>query len=173
MDGFEAAGNVLAGIRTILGSVKAGVVIRKGAPEPDISSAESLKAAILAADFIVYNVATSGQYIVQMMEKLGVAEAISDKVVTVPNGSGVMMHLAESPIENEIGFGQLTEIRVHEDRGIAVKLVGALPAGVENVTTYCAGVFAGAADPEAAKQLVAFMASAEGQALCRASGLEP
>ena len=173
MDAFEAARNVVPGIRTILGSVKAGVVVRKGAVEPDISTVESLKAAILAADSIVYNVATSGQYIVQMMEKLGVADAIKDKVVTVPNGAGVMMHLAESLVANEIGFGQLTEIRVHEDRGIAVKLVGALPAGVENVTTYCAGIFAKADDPDAAKGLVAFMASAEGQALCRASGLEP
>jgi len=173
MDAFEAAGNVVPGVRTILGSVKAGVVVRKGAPEPDISSAGSLKAAILAADSVVYNVATSGQYIVQMMEKLGVAEAIRDKVVTVPNGSGVMMHLADSDIENEIGFGQLTEIQVHVDRGVPVKLVGALPAEAENVTTYCAGLFAKAADPEAAKALVAFMASDEGQQICRASGLAP
>ena len=173
MDAFEAAGKLLPDIRTILGSVKAGVVVREGAQAPDISSAEALKAAILAADSIVYNVATSGQYIVQMMETLGVAEAIKDKVITVPNGSAVMMHLADSSVANEIGFGQLTEIRIHEDRGIAVKQVGALPAGVENVTTYCAGIFANAADPAAAKDLVAFMASARGQALCRASGLEP
>ena len=173
MDAFEAAGNVLSGIRTVLGSVKAGVVVRDGATVPDISSAETLKAAILAAESVVYNLATSGQYIVEMMEKLGVADAIKDRVITVPNGSAVMMYLADSSLTNEIGFGQLTEIRIHEDRGIAVKLVGALPAPVENVTTYCAGIFANAADPEAAKALVAFMASAEGQSLCRASGLEP
>jgi molybdate transport system substrate-binding protein len=173
MDAFESAGNVLPDIRCVLGSVKAGVVVRKGAPEPDLSTAETLKAAILAADSIVYNVATSGQYIAQMMDKLGVANAITDRVVTVPNGSAVMMHLADSPIANEIGFGQLTEIRVHEDRGVAVHLVGALPAEVENVTTYCAAVFAKAADPEAAKELVAFMATEEGQSICRASGLEP
>lgn len=173
MDAFEAGGNVLPGIRAMLGSVKAGVVVRKNAPDPDISSVEALKAAILAAGSVVYNVATSGQYIVQMMDRLGIADAIRDKVTTVPNGSAVMMHLADSDIENEIGFGQLTEIRLHEDRGVAVKLVGALPAGVENVTTYCAGVFADAADPDAAKALVAFMASDEGQDLCRLSGLEP
>jgi molybdate transport system substrate-binding protein len=173
MDEFEAAGNVVPGIRQIVGSVKAGVVVREGAPAPDISSAESLKAAILAADSVVYNEATSGQYIVQMMKRLGIAETITDKVTTVPNGSAVMMHLAESTNENEIGFGQLTEIRVHEDRGVAVKLVGALPAAVENITTYCAAVFATAADPEAAKQLVAFIGSPEGQAICRATGLEP
>lgn len=173
MDAFEAAGKVVPGIRSVLGSVKAGVVIRKGAAVPDISSAESLKAAILAADSIVYNEATSGQYIVQMMENLGVAEGIRDRVTTVPNGSAVMMHLAESDVENEIGFGQLTEIRLHEDRGVAVELVGALPDEIGNVTTYCAAVFAGAEDPEAAKALVEFMGSPDGQAICRATGLAP
>jgi len=173
MDAFEAAGNVVPGIRATLGSVKAGVVIRKGAAVPDISSAESLKAAIRAAESVVYNEATSGQYIVQLMEQLGVANAIRDKVTTVPNGSAVMMHLADSTVENEIGFGQLTEIRVHEDRGIAVELVGALPDEIGNVTTYCAAVFAGAEDPDAAKALVDFMASPDGQAICRASGLAP
>ncbi len=173
MDEFEAAGNVVPGTRKVLGSVKAGVVIRDGAPAPDISSVDSLKAAMLAADAVVYNEATSGQYIVQMIKQLGLTEAMADKVTTVPNGSAVMMHLAESTIENEIGFGQLTEIRVHEDRGVAVKLVGALPAEVENVTTYCASVFAKAADPEGATQLVEFMGSPEGQAICRATGLEP
>lgn len=172
MDGFESACQVLSGIRTIVGSVKAGVVIREGARVPDISTAETLKAAILAAESVVYNVATSGQYIVQMMGRLGVADEIEDRVTTVPNGSGVMMHLADSPLENEIGFGQLTEIRVHEDRGIAVSLVGALPKELENVTTYCASVFAKADCPDEAKALVAFMATDEGQKICRASGLE-
>lgn len=172
MDAFEAEGSVLPGIRSIVGSVKAGVVVRAGAKEPDLSSADSLKAAILAADSIVYNVATSGQYIVQMMDGLGVAEAIEAKVTRVPNGSGVMMHLAGSKIENEIGFGQLTEIRVHEDRGIAVKLVGALPKELENVTTYCAAVFARAADPETAQELVAFMGTDRGRDICQATGLE-
>ena len=173
MDKFEAAGNIVPGIREIVGSVKAGVVVGAGAPAPDISSPESLKAAILAADSVVYNEATSGQYIVQMMKTLGIAEAITDKVTTVPNGSAVMMHLAESSVENEIGFGQLTEIRVHEERGVAVKLVGPLPDTLENVTTYCAAVFAKAADPETAKELVEFIGSREGQAICRATGLEP
>lgn len=172
MDAFEAGGQVVPAFRTIVGSVKAGVVIRDGARVPDISSADSLKAAILAADSVVYNVATSGQYIVQMMDRLGVTDAIKDRVTTVPNGSGVMMHLADSPLDNEIGFGQLTEIRVHEDRGIAVNLVGALPVELENVTTYCAAIFAKAEQPDAAKAFVDFMATDEGRDICIASGLE-
>lgn len=172
MDEFEAAGKVVPGIRAIVGSVKAGVVIRDGASVPDISSAATLKAAMLAADKVVYNEATSGQYIVQMIDRLGIAEAIAEKVTTVPNGAAVMTHLAESSGRNEIGFGQLTEIRVQEDLGVAVKLVGALPKALENVTTYCAAVFAGAADPETASRFVAFIGTPEGQAICRATGLE-
>ena len=80
IDAFEADGSIVPGTLTPVGSVKAGVVIRNGAAIPDLSSADSLKDAILAAQSIVYNVATSGQYIVQMMEKLGVAEAIEDRV---------------------------------------------------------------------------------------------
>ena len=169
---FEADGKVVPGTFTPVGSVKAGVVVRDGAAIPDLSSAESLKQAILAAESIVYNVATSGQYIVQMMDRLGVAEAIEDRVTRVPNGAGVMLHLADSAIGNEIGFGQLTEIRVHEGRGLPVRLVGALPKEIENVTTYAAAVFGEAADADAARALVAFMGSDEGKAICRASGLE-
>jgi molybdate transport system substrate-binding protein len=172
IDAFEADGSIVPGTLTPVGSVKAGVVIRNGAAIPDLSSADSLKDAILAAQSIVYNVATSGQYIVQMMEKLGVAEAIEDRVTRVPNGAGVMLHLADSEIENEIGFGQLTEIRVHEDRGLPVRLVGALPKELENVTTYAAAVFGKAADDAGARALVAFMGSDEGRAICQASGLE-
>jgi molybdate transport system substrate-binding protein len=172
MDEFEAEGRVLPGIRSVVGSVKAGVVVWDGAPDPDISSADSLKAALLAADSVVYNVATSGTYIVGMIDRLGIADAIEDRVVRVPNGSGVMKHLAESGNPGAIGFGQLTEIRVHENRGVAVRLVGALPKELENVTTYCAAVFGKAADPAGAKALVEFMGSDEGRRLCLASGLE-
>jgi len=172
MDAFEAEGRVMPGIRATVGSVKAGVVVWDGAPDPDISSAESLKAALLAADSVVYNVATSGAYIVKMIDRLGIAEAIEDKAVRVPNGSGVMLRLAEAKNPGAIGFGQLTEIRVHEDRGVAVRLVGALPKELENVTTYCAAVFGRAGDPDGARALVEFMGADEGRRLCVASGLE-
>ncbi len=172
MDEFERDGRVVPGIRSVVGSVKAGVVVRKGARIPDISSAESLRAEILAADSIVYNIATSGAYIVRMMARLGVADAIESRVTRVPNGAGVMLHLAGSAIGNEFGFGQLTEIRVHEERGVNVALVGPLPRELANVTTYCAAVFADAADPETARALVEFMGGEEGREICRSTGLE-
>jgi molybdate transport system substrate-binding protein len=108
MDGFEQAGQVVPGKRVVIGAVRAGVVVRDGAPEPDISTANSLKAAILMADSIVYNKASSGQYIARMMENFGLTDAIRDKITLVANGAAVMKFLAESRAGNEIGFGQIT-----------------------------------------------------------------
>ena len=167
---FEQEGRTVVGACGVVGSVKAAVVVRRNAPEPDISSAETLKKALLEAGSVVYNTATSGIYIEKLMQRLGVAEAIRDKTVRVPNGAAVMTHLAESGVENEIGFGQATEIRLHEDRG--VQLVGPLPKEIENITTYAAALLTHADAAEAARTLVEFMGSPEGRRIFAATGVE-
>ncbi|MDX1486251.1 MAG: substrate-binding domain-containing protein, partial [Alphaproteobacteria bacterium] len=72
--GFEAARLTVPGAATVIGSIKAGVVVRVGAQVPDISSADSLKQALLAARSIVRNEASSGLYIARMIETLGIAD---------------------------------------------------------------------------------------------------
>lgn len=167
---FEQAGRTVVGTCSTVGSVKAAVVVRSGAPEPDISTAEALKRALLESGSVVYNTATSGVYIEKLMQRLGVAEAIRDRIVRVPNGAAVMSHLAGSGIENEIGFGQATEIRLHEDRGVT--LVGPLPREIENITTYAAAVSSHARAAAAARALVAFMAAPEGRRIFVETGVE-
>ena len=168
---FAEAGHVVSGSGPILGSVKAAVAIRNGANEPDLSSAENLKQALLAADSIVYNVASSGQYIHSMIEKMGIAEEVEDRVVRTKTGSAVMEHLDRSDLTNEIGFGQATEIQVQIGNGLDVKLLGALPAEVEKISTYGSALLARADDNQAARDLLDFMASDEGQAICKSTGL--
>lgn len=168
---FAEAGHVVGGSGPVLGSVKAAVTIRNGANEPDISSAENLKQALLAADSIVYNVASSGQYIHSMIEKMGIAEEVADRVVRTKTGSAVMEHLDRSGLANEIGFGQATAIQVQIDKGLDVKLLGTLPAEVEKISTYGSALLAGAADNREARDLLDFMASDEGRAICKSTGL--
>ncbi len=168
---FEAQGRTIAGVRTVIGSIKAGVVVRVGAEVPDISSAETLKQALLDAQSLVRNEASSGLYIAGMFEKLGIAEAVTAKTVCLSTGAGVLDHLAQSVITNEIGFGQLTEIRRLESEG-RIKLVGALPAEVENITTYGAAPLVGAGDVDAASDYVRFLESAEAREILVASGVE-
>lgn len=170
MDGFEADGKIVAGTRVRLGDIKAAVVVRDGAYEPDISTAELLKQEILDTDSLVYNKASSGQYIEKMIEALGIADAVRDKTLRTDSGAGVMEHLAKSSIEREIGFGQLTEIRVHDGRG--THLVGALPEGVSNITTYDAALLSEATEPNLSKGFIEFLATAEARAFFRRSGVE-
>ena len=168
---FAEAGHVVSGSGPILGSVKAAVVIRNGANEPDLSSAENLKQALLAADSIVYNVASSGQYIHSMIENMGIAGEVADRVVRTKTGAAVMEHLDRSDLTNEIGFGQATAIQVQIDKGLDVKLLGTLPAEVENISTYGSALLARADHNREAKDLLDFMASDEGRAICKSTGL--
>ena len=160
----------VAGIGAVVGSVKAGVAVRAGAPAPDLSSVESFTEALRAAQSLVYNEASSGQYIAQLMDRLGLTEELAAKTLRLPTGAAVMGHLAESAVEREIGFGQLTEIRLHLDLGL--ELVGPLPEAIGKTTTYGAGLLAVARAPKPTKALIEFMASPEGRRIFVNTGVE-
>lgn len=166
---FEDAGATVAGTAVPVGSVKAGVAVRAGAPVPDISSAAAFEQALLAADEVVYNEASSGRYIADLLKRLGLLDALRDKTVLVPNGAAAMKYLAGSS-GAVIGFGQIPEIRRFTDEGVA--LVGPLPEPLGKTTGYAAGLLAGAASPDAARALLDFMASPEARRLCAEAGLE-
>lgn len=167
---FEAKGLTVAGIAAVVGSVKAGVAVRAGAPAPDLSSVESFIAALKAARSLVYNEASSGQYIAQLIDRLGLTEDLAVKTLRLPTGAAVMRHLAESAVEREIGFGQLTEIRLHLDLGL--ELVGPLPEAIGKTTTYGAGLLSAARAPEPTKALIEFMAAPEGRRIFVNTGVE-
>lgn len=165
-----AGGKVIRGTETVVGSVTAGVAVREGVTPPDISSVGALKASLLAADAVLYNTASSGQHIADMIERMGIAEQIDSKTERFPNGAGVMVRLAEGKAPREIGFGQITEIRRFEGGGVS--LVGPLPIEVGKKTTYAAVLLAGAAAVEPARALLAYMDTAEARQIHAEAGLE-
>ncbi len=171
MKDFEANGQVIKGTPVVAGSVMAGVVVKDGAKEPDISSADTLKQAILDAEGLVYNKASSGIYIEKMIDGLGVADQVRDKTTRTPTGGGVMEHLIESESTNEIGFGQITEIMVFKGRG--THLVGPLPKELENLTTYAGAVLSDADTPDPAKEFVSFLSTPTAKAAFEATGVTP
>ena len=164
-----ARGHVEGGTEVIVGSVTAGVAVREGVPLPDISSVEAFKAALLAADSVLYNRASSGQHIADMIERLGMSEELAARTELFANGSSVMVRLAEGKAPCEIGFGQITEIRRFENGGVS--LVGPLPAEVGKKTTYAAGLLAGAA-AASARTLLAYMDTGEARRIYIEAGLE-
>ncbi len=158
MQTFEKDGRIVAGTLVVIGSVQAGVAVRDGVPNPDISTPDAFRAAVLGAKSLVCNEASSGIYIIELMERLGIAREAAAKMTRLPSGSAVLQHLAESDAVDEIGFGQIPEIRRFDGKG--VKLVGPLPREIGKVTTYAAGVLSRALAPEAAAAFVRFLATA-------------
>jgi len=161
-------GKILADGQMHLGRVGVGVVVREGAPLPDISSTQALKSSLIAAEAVVYNTASSGTYIDGMLKKLGVFDEIQGKLVRLWDGTAVMHHLMEGKIK-EFGFGGITDILLYRDRGL--RLVGPLPAEIQNYANYSAAVIAAAPNAEGAKSFMAYLASPEGRALFLANGI--
>jgi len=163
------AGNVSAQTRTPLGRVGVGVVVRTGASNPDVSSVDALKRALLGADSVVYNTASSGLYLEKLFDKMGIGAQLKAKTTRYPNGAQVLEHVIKGK-GNEIGFGAITEIRQYEPKGL--KLVGPLPAEVQNYTSYAAGVMTAAPTPDVARDFVRYLGTPAAKAIFSSAGIE-
>jgi molybdate transport system substrate-binding protein len=162
------SGKLLPDGQMHLGRVGVGVVARQDAPPPDVASVPGFKASLLDAEAVVYNTASSGTYIDGMLKKIGVFDQIQGKLVRLWDGTAVMHHLMEGK-GREFGFGGITDILLYRDRGL--RLVGPLPAEIQNYANYSAAVIATAPNPDAAKAFVAYLASPDGRALFAANGI--
>jgi len=171
MDEFEKQGKIVAGTRGLMGRSRMGIVVRKGAPLPDISDADAFKRAMLDAGEIVCNVASSGVYMVRLLEKLGIGDATRDRVLKLPDTVKVMEHVASSTAR-AIGVGQLTEISELSDKGVAIALVAPLPDAIQNVTAYNAAVTAASREQVAARALARFLAAPEAKPVFAATGID-
>jgi molybdate transport system substrate-binding protein len=153
--------------RTEIATSYIGAVVKKGAKVPDISTVAALKATLLAAKSIAYSDSASGVYIKgEMFKKLGIEDEVKDKARMIP-ATPVAEIVANG--EAELGFQALSELLPTP----GVTLVGLLPEGAQHTTTFAAGVIKGAKSPDAAHQLIAFLASPAAATTIRGTGMEP
>jgi molybdate transport system substrate-binding protein len=167
--GAAKDGKVLAETRAPVGRVGAGIIVRSAAAAPDVSSVDALKRALLAADSVVYNTASTGLYLDKLFAKIGILEELKPKTTRYPDGASVMEHVIKGK-GSEIGFGAITEIKMYEPKGL--KLVGPLPADVQNYTSYEAVVMSGAPAADAARAVLKLVASPAGKAAFVSGGVE-
>jgi molybdate transport system substrate-binding protein len=165
---FTAAGKVEAG-GVDIGKVGMGVVIRPGAPVPDIASADAIKRTVLEAESIVFNRASSGLYFEGLLKKMGVYEQIEARAARYATGAEVMEHVLKGKCK-EVGFGPITEILQYKEKGL--RLVGPLPAEIQNLTAYVAVPMSASANKEVAQALVKFLGGPEGKPLFIAAGID-
>ena len=171
VDNLAKQGKIVEQSRTAIAQTGVGIAIRRGAPRPDISSAEALKRTLLAAKSIAYSDpaggGASGIVFAQVVEKLGIAEQLKSKTKLVPAG-GSSGALAASG-EAEIAVQMISELMPVS----GAEVVGPLPPGLQTLTVFSAGVSASAANPAAAKQLILFLSSPAVTPVLREAGLEP
>ena len=164
-------GHVVPGSGVPLGVVRTGLAVKSGSRMPDVSSASALKAALLAADAIYLPdpvKATAGIHFMKVLEQLGVADAVAQRLRAFPNGATAMREMASAAEPGVIGCTQVTEIRY--TRG--VHLVGVLPQEFELATVYTAALCVTAREPQAAAAFVRLLAGDDARALREAGGFE-
>jgi molybdate transport system substrate-binding protein len=160
-------GKVVADSRVDLVKSPIGVAVKSGAPKPDISSAETIRRALLAAKSIAYSDSASGVYVsTEMFHKLGIAEEMKDKARKIP-ATPVGEIVAHG--EAEIGFQQISELKPVA----GIDIVGPLPDELQKITVFSAGIATVSREPDAGKALIKFLASPEARDSLVKSGLDP
>lgn len=168
IDDLIAKGKV-TGPRVAVARVGVGVVVKEGAPKPDIASVEAFKRALLAAKSVAYidpaSGGSSGIYIAGLLDKLGIAAEVKPKA-KLKQGGYVAELIANG--EAELGLHQISEIMPVK----GVTLVGPLPAEIQNFTTYAAGVSAEAKQADAARAFTKLLAGPAAEPVLKSRGME-
>ena len=162
-------GKVAAGSQVNLARVGVGVMVKEGAPAPNVATVDAFKQAVLAAKSVAYidpaSGGSSGIYVDQLFQKMGIADQVRPKAKLKQGG-----YVADLIVsgEAELGVHQISEIVPVK----GVTLVGPLPAEIQNVTVYAAGASAAAQDGEAAKSLIRTLAGQAAESVLKAKGME-
>jgi molybdate transport system substrate-binding protein len=160
-------GKVNADSRVDLVKSPIGIAVKSGSPKPDISSAESIKRALLAAKTIAYSDSASGVYVsTEMFAKLGIADEMKDKARKIP-ATPVGEIVAHG--DAEIGFQQISELKPVA----GINIVGPLPDELQQITVFSAGIATLSKEPEAGRALIKFLASPAARDVIVKSGLDP
>lgn len=167
LDGLVAGGRVAPGSRTDLAESRIGAAVRAGAPRPDISTVDALRRTLLAANSVAYSASASGTYLSgELFARLGIEDRMR---VTARRIMSERVGTVVARGDAELGFQQISELLPIA----GLDLLGPIPAEVQRVTTFSAGLTTAAREPEAARALLRFLASPAAEAAIRASGLDP
>jgi molybdate transport system substrate-binding protein len=156
-------GRIVPGSDVDLARSVIGMVVRAGAPKPDIRTVDGFKQALVRAKSVAMSSSTSGVYLTtKLFPRLGIAEEMAKK--SLSTGAA-----AVGRGEAEIGLQQVSELLPIE----GVTFVGTIPEEIQYVTTYAAGIVAGSQQIDAARRLIAYLSAEAADAAIKKSGMEP
>jgi molybdate transport system substrate-binding protein len=160
------ANRIAAGTEVDLARTPIGVAVRAGAPKPDVSTVEAFKQVVLKATLVAVPSSTSGIFLRdEVFPRLGIAGKVRFKLT--PRGTDAAALVATG--EADVGLLPVSEI-VH---AAGVELAGVIADEIQLNQIFAAAVVAGSKEGEAAKQLIAFLASERASEVIRKGGMEP
>lgn len=169
VEDYIKGGKIVAGSNANLAKVGVGVMVKEGAPKPDISSVEAFKQALRNAKSMAYidpaSGGSSGIYVANLLDKLGLADEVKPKA-KLKKGGHVSDLIASG--EAELGIHQISEII--SEKGVT--LVGPLPKDIQNYTTYAVGLGSGARQAEAAQAFIQVLTGPSAAAVLKSRGME-
>jgi len=172
LDELMKQGKVVPG-RTDFARTGIGVAVRRGAPKPDIASPEALKRALLNAKAVAHTAPAGGgitaMHLLRMFEKLGIAQEVGAKTKLATGGPNGRVSTIVASGEADIGLQQASELMSNP----GVDLVGLLPAELQQITIYSAGITANAKEAEAAQAFIRFISAPSAAPIYAAKGLGP
>jgi molybdate transport system substrate-binding protein len=169
IEDYIKGGKIAAGSNARLAKVGVGVMVKDGAPKPDVSSVDAFKKALLAAKTVGYidpaSGGSSGIYVSGLLDKLGIADQVKPKAKLKQGGH--VSDLVKSG-EAEVGIHQMSEIVGQA----GVTLVGPLPAEIQNYTVYVVGLSTAAKEAEAAKAFIKVLTGPSAAGVLKSKGME-
>jgi len=139
-----------------VGLVETALAVRAGNPLAAVKDADDLRQTLMESDAIYVpdtKASTAGIHVANVLQQLGIATEVAERLRIFPNGATAMREMAASDARRPIGCTQSTEIISTE----GVTLSGSLPPGCDLATTYTAGITVAAAHPQQAQALIALL----------------
>jgi molybdate transport system substrate-binding protein len=167
MQSLEAEGHVAPGATMDFARSEIAIAVPAGARHPGVESQYAVRQAIVAAKRVCYSTGPSGDHLKSLCEKWGIAKSVLGHALVAPPGVPVASLVARG--DADLGFQQLSELIGQ----VGVEVVGSLPPEIQAVTVFSAGVSSASGQPDAARALVSYLASAQAGDVKRRHGMSP
>jgi molybdate transport system substrate-binding protein len=165
IDTLIDGGQLRAATRVDLMNSEIAVAVPAGAPRPSLANEAAVKAAVLAAPSLSYSTGPSGRYLEQLFARWGILDSLRTRILVPSPGVPVARLVASG--QATLGFQQLSELL-----GVpGIDVLGPLPADIQQVTTFTGAVAPACQSADAARDFLAFLASARLDALKQRYGM--
>ena len=163
-------GNIIPNSATVIGRLRLGVAVKKGAPRPDISAPDTVKRTLLNATSIASidpEKGSAGGAVLMTLDKLGITEQLKPKIAWMATAGAVQDAVAKG--EYEIALGPYFS----EMRNSGLDIVGALPPDAAPPVDITGFIATTTRNAEAARALLDYLASREAAPIWEQSKIFP